>query len=95
VTAARVLPDARLADAPEARPAFAEARRIPQVLDGIRCHCGCAELPDHRSLLSCFEGDAMAMDCTVCQGQARLAYRLHREGRTLGEIRASVDARFG
>jgi hypothetical protein len=37
----------------------------------------------------------MAMDCTVCQGQARLAYRLHREGRTLGEIRASVDARFG
>ncbi|HEX8850278.1 MAG TPA: PCYCGC motif-containing (lipo)protein [Gemmatimonadaceae bacterium] len=75
--------------------AFDEARHIPQILDGIRCHCGCAEDPDMRSLLTCYEGDdAMAMLCHICQGQARLAYKLHQRGRTLDQIRAAIDARY-
>ena len=76
-------------------PAFDEARTIPQILDGIRCHCGCADLPGKRSLLSCYEEDGMALDCDICQGEARLAYRLHARGRTLAEIRAAIDARYG
>ena len=96
VDASRVLADDRLGDESEdARTAFAAARRSPQVLDGIRCHCGCAERDGSYSLLSCFEGDGMARHCMVCQGQARLADRLHRAGRSLDAVRAAVDARYG
>lgn len=95
VTGARVLGRAQLADSPKLVPLFDEVRAIPAVVDGIRCNCGCDELPGYYSLLSCFEGDAMARHCAVCQGQARLAARLHREGKTLDQIRDAVDARFG
>ena len=74
---------------------FDMVREIPQVADGIRCNCGCAEDPDLRSLLSCFEGEGMAQGCGICQGQARLAHTLHRQGKTLDQIRAELDARFG
>jgi len=95
IDASKVVPAAGLADAPEALPAFEAARRIPQILDGIRCHCGCAEREGFYSLLSCFEGDGMARMCLVCQGQARLADRLEKSGRSLDEIRTAIDARYG
>ena len=80
----------------EAVEAFDEARTIPEILDGIRCQCGCADQEGMRSLLSCYEGDeAMALHCDICRGQARLAYRLKGKGRSLDEIRAAVDARYG
>ena len=76
--------------------AFAEARQIPAVLDGIRCNCGCADADGMRSLLSCYEGpDAMALDCHICQGQGRLAFKLKEQGRSLDEIRVAVDKRYG
>ena len=73
---------------------FDEVRKIPQVLDGIRCNCGCPNPPELRSLLSCYEGKGMARDCVICQGQARLAVRLHKEGKSLDEIRRAIDAKF-
>ena len=79
-----------------ATAAFAEARQIPAVLDGIRCNCGCADADGMRSLLSCYEGtDAMALDCHICQGQGRLAFKLKQQGKSLDEIRAAVDKRYG
>jgi hypothetical protein len=81
---------------PHAVAAFDEGRTIPEILDGIRCQCGCASQAGMRSVLSCYEGtDAMALDCDICQGEARLAYRLHGEGQTLDQIRAAIDARYG
>jgi hypothetical protein len=81
---------------PRAVPAFDEARTIPEILDGIRCQCGCADEAGMRSLLSCYEGEeAMALDCDICEGQARLAYRLHGQGQSLDQIRAAIDARYG
>jgi hypothetical protein len=75
---------------------FDQVRQIPQVIDGIRCHCGCAENPDHYSLLSCFEGkDAMAQHCVICQGQGRMAFRLSRDGKTLDQVRAAIDEEYG
>lgn len=73
---------------------FDAVRRIPQVVDGVRCHCGCAEVEGFYSLLSCYEASGMARDCEVCQGEGELVTRLHAEGRTLDEIRAAVDRRF-
>jgi len=76
--------------------AFDEARTIPEILDGIRCQCGCSDEEGMRSLLSCYEGDeAMALHCEVCRGEARLAYRMKGKGRSLDQIRAAVDARYG
>ena len=79
---------------PEAGPVFDLVREVPQVADGIRCHCGCAELPGYYSLLSCYEAPGMAQHCEVCQGQAKLVHRLHRQGWSLAGIRVAVDAAF-
>ncbi|HSR14890.1 MAG TPA: PCYCGC motif-containing (lipo)protein [Gemmatimonadales bacterium] len=94
ITAAKVLADGQVHN-PEALPMFAMVREIPEVMDGIRCNCGCAELPGFYSLLSCYEESGMAQACVICQGQAALAYRLHKEGWSLNGIRASIDAKFG
>ena len=92
ITAADVLADD---DVPSKyRDAYAAAREIPQVLDGIFCHCDCAAHRGMRSLLSCFESK-MPQSCGICLGEARLALKLHREGRDLAAIRAAVDRRFG
>ena len=92
ITAAAVLPADRVPK--RARAVYDQAREIPGVLDGIYCHCDCAERDGLRSLLSCFETEMVA-SCRICSGQAKLAYELHRRGKTLDEIRASVDAKFG
>ena len=46
------------------------------------------------SLLSCFEARGMALECVVCQDEARLVVKLHRQGKTLNQIRAAFDAEY-
>ena len=76
--------------------AFNEVRQIPQIVDGIRCQCGCAKHPQFYSLLSCYEGPkAMAQTCETCQGQGRYVFELHSSGKTLDEIRAAIEERYG
>jgi hypothetical protein len=94
IDGSKVLTREQLADFPNAVSAFDQVREIPQVVDGIRCSCGCASREGFYSLLSCYEGEGMARHCEVCQGTGRLAYRLHRQGKTLQEIRDAVDVRF-
>lgn len=93
IDASKVLPASALTEA-SAAPAFEDARAIPQVLDGIHCHCECADGKEKYSLLSCYEGDGMAQLCDICQGQARLARRLVRLRRSLGQIREAIDAKY-
>ncbi len=69
-------------------------REIPHIADGIRCQCGCADVPGYRSLLTCFESEGMAKWCEICQTEGRMVVRLHQAGRTLDQIREAVDARF-
>lgn len=95
IDASHILGPRDLADSPRARVAFDEVRQIPQIVDGIRCQCGCAEIEGNYSLLSCYEGAGMARSCDVCQGQGRLAFRLHKSGKSLDEIRAAIDERYG
>lgn len=94
ITAARVLRASKLTD-PSAAPVFDMVREIPHVVDGIRCWCGCADVESFYSLLTCFEQGGMAQHCVICQGQARLAYKLHAGGWTLAGIRSSIDATYG
>lgn len=93
ITAAKVLPDSVL-HSPDAIAAFGLARQIPQVLDGIRCSCGCADLKGYYSVLSCFEDGGMAQHCVICQGEATLAFKLHKDGWSLNGIRRSIDAAY-
>ncbi|HJS46908.1 MAG TPA: PCYCGC motif-containing (lipo)protein [Gemmatimonadales bacterium] len=95
VTAAKVLPPEALGGAEDVIATFDKVRRIPGVMDGIRCHCGCADLPGFYSLLSCYEEAGMARHCHICQGEANLTFRLHSAGKTLAEIRDAIDARYG
>ncbi len=94
IDASHVMPSA---DVPEhAREAFDRVREIPEIVDGIRCQCGCADLPGHYSLLSCYEApEAMARHCLVCQGEGVRVARLHAEGRSLDDIRAAIELEFG
>jgi hypothetical protein len=94
IDASKVLTADQLGN-PAAAPIYDMIREIPEVADGIRCHCGCADLPGYYSLLTCYEGDGMAQWCEICQGQARLLYRRHEQGQTLERIRNVIDARFG
>lgn len=93
VDGSRVLAAAEVT--PHVAELFDAVREIPGVVDGIGCHCGCAELPGMYSLLSCYEGAGMAQYCEICQGEGRLAVRLHGEGLSLDGIRERIDRRFG
>ena len=95
IDASKVLTREQLTEHPAAEPVFAMVRRIPHVVDGIHCHCGCAELPEFYSLLSCYEADGMAQHCAICRGEASLAFRMHEQGKSLDEIRAAIDEHFG
>lgn len=77
-----------------AREVYTIAARIPSVLDGLYCHCDCHDRDQRRSLLSCFEDD-MATTCGICQGQVRMAGEMHAQGKSLDEIRAALDQRWG
>jgi len=94
ITAARVLKAEQVED-PKIRVIFDKVREIPQVVDGIRCNCGCADLEGFYSLLSCYEDKGMAQHCLVCQGQATLVHELHKKGWSLNGIRTAIDAKFG
>ena len=79
---------------PGAAEAYAVARQIPQVLDGLYCHCDCSKHMGHRSLLTCFTGDHAAQ-CDICMGEAMMAGRLAAAGKSLDQIRQAIDAQFG
>jgi hypothetical protein len=92
VDASRVVPDA---DVPgPLKEIFDGIRAAPEIVDGIRCHCGCADIPEYYSLLTCYEEPAMALVCDVCQRQGLVVGRMVRDGATLEEIRAAVDDEF-
>lgn len=94
--ASKVLKEAEVEGGKDVIAAFNDVRQIPQIIDGIRCHCGCASAPGYYSLLTCYEGPhAMAQTCDLCQGHGRYAVRLHRAGKSLDQIRAAIDARYG
>lgn len=93
IDASKVLTASQL-HVPAAAEVFDLVRQVPQVADGIRCHCGCAAAPGYYSLLSCYEGAGMAQHCEICQGGARLVHKLHTQGWSLNGIRGAVDAAF-
>jgi hypothetical protein len=95
IDASRVIPRDQLKGEPQIARVFDMVRQMPQVVDGIRCPCGCDDVPEHYSLLSCFETDGMARDCTICRDAAQLVFELHERGQKLDAIRGAIDAKYG
>ena len=73
------------------REAYSAAKEIPDVLVQQPCYCYC-QRQGHRSLLDCFK-TLHATSCDICINEARLAGRLHREGKTAEQIRAAIIAK--
>lgn len=88
-----VMPASFFAGTPEIAKVYQIAQQIPGTLDGIYCYCFCKENLGHHSLLQCFQSQH-GSGCDVCLEQARLAYQMTQEGRSLQEIRDVTDARF-
>lgn len=90
--------------APDWQAAYAFALARPDVLQWLPCYCGCAGM-EHRSNLDCFfvrrevkgtyQYEEHASFCDICVQTANMAQQLLREGKTMVQIRAAVDARFG
>ena len=93
VTGAAVLPASTFGQDQRLVRAYAAARAMPEVFDGIYCYCQCKENFGHRSLLTCFESEHGA-SCDICLGEARMAAEMHAAGASLDAIRAAIDARF-
>ncbi len=78
------------------REAYMTAKQYPELLEQIRCYCGCdnpMHTPYHRSLYECFT-DTHGSNCQVCVDEAILARNLYLEGKTPAEIRSIIDQRY-
>ena len=75
--------------------AYDLARAHPEILDGLACACGCTgKSGTHRSFLSCFES-LQPTGCYGCLEQSHLIAPMIKDGKTLAEIRAAIDKKWG
>jgi uncharacterized protein with PCYCGC motif len=89
---------------PETQTAYAFALARPDVLQWLPCYCGCAAM-GHKSNLDCFFQrqqagprtgfEQHASGCDVCVKIAVMGREMLRQGKTMIQIRAAVDAAFG
>ena len=82
----------RYADYPEVKETYELAAHVKSTLDGLYCYCHCKGA-GHYSLLDCFRDDHGA-GCDICLESARIAYRMANEGKTLEEIRLTLDQMY-
>jgi hypothetical protein len=97
ITGEKVLSGADLGESPkkDVIATYDVARENAQLFDSLACGCGCSEKNgEHRSLLVCFE-TKQATGCGSCREQAKFVVKLATEGKSLAEIRAAVDKKFG
>lgn len=83
--------------------AYRFAAANPEVLQQLPCYCGCGSM-GHASNYACYiagqdaggalEFDSHALGCSICVDITLDAMRLLRDGRTVPEIKAYVDATY-
>lgn len=78
---------------PRVQEVYRQAAEVPHVLDGIYCYCRCSQHAGHYSLFDCFTSDHGAR-CELCLAEAAIAYRMTKEGGSLDEVRAAIDALY-
>jgi len=84
------------------RESYQFAQANPDVLKQIPCYCGCGSI-GHTSNYSCYiqgeqggetQFDAHALGCGICVDITQDSMRMLKEGKTIAEIRAAVDAKY-
>jgi hypothetical protein len=74
----------------------------PEVLTKLPCYCGCGKM-GHTSNYACYVKNASdgkvtydnhALGCSICVDITQDAMRLSRQGKSVTEIRAYVDATY-
>jgi hypothetical protein len=83
--------------------AYQFAAANPNVMKHIPCYCGCGDM-GHTSNYSCYVShaddkgkltfDNHAIGCSICVDITQDAMRLAREGKTVPEIKAYIDATY-
>lgn len=83
--------------------AYQFAAANPDVMKGIPCYCGCGHI-GHTSNYSCYVQnsdangnltfDNHALGCSLCVTITQDAMRLLKEGKTVPQIKAYVDATY-
>lgn len=83
--------------------AYRFAAANPEVLQHLPCYCGCGQM-GHTSNYDCYvagqaadgslEFDSHALGCGICVDITQDAIRLLREGKSVTEIKAYVDATY-
>jgi hypothetical protein len=97
-------PDYVKALPPDWQGAYAFALARPDVLQWLPCYCGCEGM-GHRSNLDCFfqrrevkgtyQYEEHGSFCDICVETANMAAEMLRDGKTMIQVRAAVDATFG
>lgn len=96
---------AEVQSAPQAvREAYQFAAANPDVMKQIPCYCGCGDI-GHTSNYACYVShvdergvitfDNHALGCSICVDITRDTMRLLKEGKSVPEIRAYIDATYG
>lgn len=85
------------------RTAYQFAAANPDVMKNIPCYCGCGNL-GHTSNYSCYVSsvndqglitfDNHALGCSLCVDITQDTMRLLKEGKTVPEIKAYIDAAY-
>lgn len=88
----------------EIRTVYALAAQVSDVLPWIPCYCGCGESAGHKSNLNCFinevredgsiEWDDHGTRCGVCLDIAVESAKMKSEGKSLTEIRQTIDEKY-
>jgi hypothetical protein len=95
------LPDYVMAADMNTQLAYRFAVDRPDVMKWMVCYCGCGDHAGHKSALNCFikdgggEFDAHGADCVMCVNIALDAKAMTAEGRSLKDIRAYIDGKYG
>ncbi|MEK7247607.1 MAG: PCYCGC motif-containing (lipo)protein [Chloroflexota bacterium] len=95
------LPDYVLAADVDTQMAYRFAADRPDVMRWMVCYCGCGDHSGHKSALNCFikdggrEFDSHGADCQMCVNIALDAKAMTAEGRSLKDIRAYIDGKYG
>ncbi|SOC15552.1 uncharacterized protein with PCYCGC motif [Ureibacillus xyleni] len=103
-SSAKELPKFLDAQSEEIRLVYAAAGQATDILQWIPCYCGCGESARHRSNLNCFiaetrkDGSIVWDDhgtrCIACLEIAVESIRLYQDGKTLKEIRNTIDTKY-
>jgi len=85
--------------------AYKVAVAYPEIGRAVPCYCGCkyvrnAQYPTgHKNLRNCFVDDLgrftpHGANCFICIDEMLESYEMYKQGRSLHEIRAAIDAKY-